>query len=78
MSHDDYHPGEHAIDNYRLEVWDALVATHGRETADAVDELLEHIDLYELIDYDEIRADVYTLPGVSKLIESMTDYEDAA
>lgn len=74
-----YAEGDSAVESYIDTASEEICAAHGREIADAVTDHLREIadDIYEAIEWyehPEIHADVYFLPGVSKLIESMTDY----
>jgi len=68
-----------AIETYIADAVETITAAHGEEIAREVEgHLLFSVDLTEYLtdggDCPEITEDIYTLPGVAKLIESMSDY----
>lgn len=74
-----YAEGDSAVESFIDTASEDILAAHGRGIADAVTDHLREIadDIYEAIEWyehPEVHADVYFLPGVSKLIESMSDY----
>lgn len=69
-----------AIESYVENAVENITAAHGAEIANEVEEHITFsVDLSDYMSEDNegypvITEDVYMLPGVSKLIESMSDY----
>lgn len=71
--------GNSAIETYIADAMETITAAHGEEIAREVEgHLLFAVDLTEYLvdggDCPEITEDIYKLPGVAKLIESMSAY----